>query len=63
VIVPLTYGLRAMRKMLLDHASFASVAPDVGILAGITVVLLAAAAWSYGAAMQYARRAGSLAQY
>ncbi len=63
VIVPLTYALRAMRAMLLENAPFTSVARDVGILAGFAVVLVAAAAWAYGAAMQHARRAGSLAQY
>jgi len=62
-VLPLTYGLRALRRTLLERASFGTVAPDVAILAGFALVLLAVSLLAFSWALRYARRAGTLAQY
>lgn len=61
--VPLTYGLRALRQLVLEGAGLGAVAVDVGILAGMTALLLAASAVIFVAALDFARRRGTLAQY
>lgn len=61
--VPLTYGLRALRRVALEAAPLAAVAPDIVLLAGATLVLTAFGALALHAALRYARRAGSLATY
>lgn len=61
--VPLTYGLRALRRLVLEGEGLAAVAMDVGILAGMTVLLLGASAVIFVAALDFARRRGTLAQY
>ncbi|HKG91345.1 MAG TPA: ABC transporter permease [Gemmatimonadaceae bacterium] len=61
--VPLTYGLRALRQTLLEGAGLAAIAPDVAKLTGIAMLLLGASALGFRAALRYARRAGTLAQY
>lgn len=62
-LLPLTYGLRALRRVLLQGAHLSEVATDLEILvvigAGLTVVGAAAVA----AALRYARARGTLAQY
>jgi ABC-2 type transport system permease protein len=62
-LIPLTYGLRALRKVLLEGASLMSVRSDIGILLVMTLVLFAAGGWMFAAAMRYARRTGSLSYY
>lgn len=62
-VIPLTYGLRALRRVLLERASLVAVLPDVLILTGFVVVLLALSSLALAAALRYARRAGTLAQY
>lgn len=62
-VIPLTYGLRALRRTLLDGAGWNIVASDVAILGGFVVVLLAASVAAFSFALRYARRAGTLAQY
>jgi ABC-2 type transport system permease protein len=62
-IVPLTYGLRALRKILLEGFPIAAVTEDIVFLLGFIVLTGALAAWSFAAALRYARRSGSLAQY
>lgn len=62
-VIPLTYGLRALRRTLLDGAPFTAVAADLGILAGFVVILSAAGAGAFALAIRYARRTGTLAQY
>jgi ABC-2 type transport system permease protein len=62
-VIPLTYGLRAFRRALLSGEPFAAVAADVTILAGFSVVLLAASLLLFAWSLRYAQRAGSLAQY
>jgi len=61
--VPLTYGLRALRRTLLDGAPFGALAPDLAILAAFTVGLLLVSLIVFSQALRYARRAGTLAQY
>lgn len=61
--VPLTYGLRALRRMLLDGASFTSVLPDVATLIGFVLLLTAVSLFALSEALHYARRSGTLAQY
>lgn len=61
--LPLTYGLRAMRRTLLDHVSLGALAPDLVALVGIVVALLPMSLVLFAWALQYARRAGTLAQY
>lgn len=62
-LVPLTYGLRALRRTLLDGASASAVANDVAVLAAFGAGLGLASAWVFAAALAHARRAGTLAQY
>jgi ABC-2 type transport system permease protein len=61
--IPLTYGLRALRRVLLEGASLMSVRQDVGMLLLMTAVLFAVGGWLFAAAMRYARRTGSLSYY
>lgn len=61
--LPLTYGLRALRQVLLEGASLASVRSDVAILLLMTAGLFTVAIWMFSAAMSYARRIGSLSYY
>ncbi len=61
--VPLTYGLRALRRTVLDGQPLQAVATDLGILVAFIVVLMALGALSLRLALRYARRAGTLAQY
>lgn len=61
--VPLTYGLHALRRTVLDGAPLSAVAGDLAILCGITIALFAVAMASFAMAWTYARRAGTLAQY
>lgn len=61
--LPLTYGLRALRRVLLEGAPIGSVAADVGILALFAAVLCASSTVAFTFALRDARRTGSLAQY
>jgi hypothetical protein len=61
--VPLTYGLRALRQILLGGETMGSVLPDVLILAAFTLGLFLASGIGLGLALRYARRAGTLTQY
>lgn len=62
-LLPLTYGLRALRRTLLDGAPLAAVATDLAVLATFGAVLLGAGVLVFTRALGYARRAGTLAQY
>ena len=62
-VVPLAYGLRALRHTLLDGHGIQMVLKDLGILTSFAVVLLAIGAMAYRASLHYARQAGSLSQY
>ena len=62
-VLPLTYGLRALRRVLLQGQSLAAVGTDVGILAAFGVLLTLLGAVALMAALRYARSQGTLAQY
>lgn len=62
-LIPLTYGLRALRQSFLHGAPMSSLASDIGILAGFTVVLLASSFVVFSAALKYAKKQGTLAHY
>lgn len=61
--VPLTYGLRALRRTLLEGMPFSAVAPDVITLTGFVILLTSVGLLALSEALHYARRAGTLAQY
>ncbi len=61
--VPLTYGLRSLRRSLLEGAPIASSAYDLAIVAGCTVVMGAVSMVMFVWALRYAKHAGTLAQY
>jgi ABC-2 type transport system permease protein len=61
--IPLTYGLRALRRALLAGEPLTVVGTDVGILAAFAAVGLAVGFAAFEWALRYARRAGTLAQY
>ncbi|MGQ0649169.1 MAG: ABC transporter permease [Gemmatimonadaceae bacterium] len=58
--VPAGYGLRALRRVLLDGASLASVSSDVMILTGFTAGALLVGMVSFHVALRYARSTGTL---
>ena len=62
-LVPLTYGLRALRRSLLDGAPLAASAADLTILATSTIVLMIGSLAAFSWALRYSKRAGTLAQY
>lgn len=62
-VVPLAYGLRALRHTLLDGQGLQMVLNDLGILTSFSVVLIAIGTMAYRASLHYARQAGSLSQY
>jgi ABC-2 type transport system permease protein len=61
--VPLTYGLRALRRTLLEGVPLSAVASDLGMLLGFVVLLGALSVVLFSEALRYARGSGSLAQY
>jgi ABC-type multidrug transport system permease subunit len=61
--VPLTYGLRAVRQLLLTGASIREVTGDVLVLLGMTIVSLSLGCWLFILALRHSQRAGTLAQY
>jgi ABC-type multidrug transport system permease subunit len=61
--VPLTYGLRAFRRIMAADASVAQVSADLGILLLMAVALMTFSILVLRLALGHARRAGSLAQY
>lgn len=62
-LVPLSYGLRAFRKLLLEGAPFAAVWSDVGMLLVFILVLGSIGVAALALAFRYARRTGGLSQY
>lgn len=62
-LMPLTYGLRALRRVLLEGMSLPAVATDLAVLTAFAVVLFAGSSLIFAFALNYARRTGSLAQY
>ncbi len=62
-IVPLTYGLRATRILLLAGAPLADALPDLFSLAAMGLVTLVLGSLAFGFALRHARKAGTLSQY
>lgn len=58
--VPAAYGLRALRRVLLDGASLAAVSADVTMLAVITLGTLLVGVVAFRSALVYASRRGTL---
>ena len=61
--IPLTYGLRALRRTLLEGWTLVQVLPDLEMLLLFDAVLLLLAAAAFSLALRHAKRAGTLAQY
>ena len=62
-LVPLKYGLKALRRSLLDGAPLSASVPDLTVLLAMTAVGLAVSLVAFSWALRYAKRAGTLAQY
>lgn len=62
-LVPLTYGLRSIRQLLLLDAGLPQVIGDITVLLIISVLLLLAGGWTFVYAMRHSRKAGTLTQY
>lgn len=63
VFIPLTYGLRALRRAFMEGARLDAVAEDVAILGALATVLLVFSLVVFQYTLQRAKRAGTLAQY
>jgi ABC-2 type transport system permease protein len=62
-LFPLTYGLRAIRQIVLRGDSFDRVARDVQVIASMTAISLSVGTLVFCLALQRARRAGTLSSY
>lgn len=62
-LIPLTYALQALRRILLEGAPLAAVSGELGILVIFVVLLMGCGALALWLALRYARRSGTLAQY
>jgi len=62
-LYPLTTSLQAMRRALLMGASLSSLAGDLGILLGFTLLLMPLSLAAFRYAVQRAKRDGSLTQF
>ncbi len=63
LVVPLTYGLRGLRRSVLQGLPIEAIYPDLMILLTFTVVLLTVGVTTFRVGLKYAKRAGTLAQY
>jgi ABC-2 type transport system permease protein len=61
--IPLTYGLEALRAVLLEGQSVTTVWREISILLAFTAIALLLSTIAFKAALRYARRVGNLAQY
>lgn len=61
--LPLSYGLRALRRTLLEGLPLSAVAADLAILTGFVLALSALGAIAFAQALRYSRRTGTLAHY
>lgn len=61
--VPLTYGLRSMRRVLAADVRVSEVAFDLGIVVLLAAVLTSISLVAFNLALARARRSGSLAHY
>ena len=61
--LPITYGLRALRQVVLRGDSFSAVLADIEMLSVMTVLSVALGWALFSAALRHARRMGTLAGY
>lgn len=61
--LPISYGLRALRRTLLDGRPLSAVSDDLLTLAGYGGLLLTLGVIAMSVALSYARRRGTLSQY
>ena len=62
-VIPLTYGLRALRRTALDGASWGAISGDLLVLIGFAAGLIGISVVVFHQALRYARRSGSLGHY
>jgi ABC-2 type transport system permease protein len=62
-LMPLTYGLRALRRVLASDPPIGAIASDIGMLVVLTMVLLVASLATLRLALRRARTDGALAHY
>ena len=62
-LLPLTYGLRALRQTALRGEPLSAVSGDVAVLAAQTALLLLVGAAAIAVALRHARRTGTLSHY
>lgn len=62
-LLPMTYGLRALRRVFLEGEALRAVSFDLAVLCAFLVILLPASYGLLHLALGHARRAGTLAQY
>lgn len=63
VAVPATWGVQAVRELLLNDAGWRDVLPETIVLAGFSAVLVPAGALVFRRCLRTARRAGILGSY
>ena len=61
--IPLTYGLRALRRTLLEGMPLRAVAGDLVVLVGFILGLFILSSYLFSQALKYAKRSGSLSHY
>jgi ABC-2 type transport system permease protein len=62
-VIPLSYGLRALRRLLLENASLGDVGSDLLSLTLFAALSMGVAVIAMSLALRYAKRAGTLSQY
>jgi ABC-2 type transport system permease protein len=62
-LLPITHAVRAVRAILLQGSTLAEVAGELWILVGFAAALLPLSLWAFSAAVQKAKRDGTLLQY
>jgi len=62
-LIPMTYGIRAVRRITIDDWPLRAVLPDVGTLSLFCIAFLAAGSLAMTHALRRARAEGTLSQY
>ena len=62
-LLPLTYGLRALRAVVLEGGPISASASDLAVLSGFAVLLCATSGYAFTLAVRHAKNSGTLAQY
>lgn len=62
-VLPMTHSLRALRSIMIGGANFSSVWTDLRILLAIALALMPLAYYIFLAALNHARKSGSLGHY